>query len=187
MFKHILISLLPQFCFAGVISKGKCDPNVRGMVDFHTALYLGQWYEYSNTYEVFEDLPLVGKCVRAKYTDEGDKVGVLNEHIDDVIGYSNIKGHAHLADPNDPLKRGELVVEFFGPTTETPNYNVISTDYTSYSVVYDCANLPFTMKYESLWLLTRDQFPSTEAVEAAEEVMRANNLPIDKIEKTQQT
>merc|ERR1712112_197127 len=130
--------------------------------------------------------PYVGKCVRATYTKEGDNVGVLNEFIDET-GYNNIKGQAHLADPNDPMKRGELIVDFgYGPTSVKPNYSVISTDYTSYSVVYPCHNILY-LKYESLWLLTREKFPPTEAVETATEVMKANNLPIDKLEKTEQT
>ena len=40
---------------------------------------MGRWYEYSNTFEIFQ---IGGTCVRATYTDNGDgTVGVFNEQI----------------------------------------------------------------------------------------------------------
>jgi hypothetical protein len=70
-----------------------------GVAGFDKAAYLGQWYEYSNVFELYEDLPckwislksgcmgyncacaVGGKCVRATYTDEGEEVGVQNEYV----------------------------------------------------------------------------------------------------------
>ena len=49
-----------------------------GMTEFDKDRYLGAWYEYANTFEVYE---IGGKCVRATYTDEGDVIGVFNEQV----------------------------------------------------------------------------------------------------------
>ena len=49
-----------------------------GMTQFDKDRYLGAWYEYANTFEIYE---IGGKCVRATYTDEGDVIGVFNEQV----------------------------------------------------------------------------------------------------------
>jgi len=112
--KLIALCLLPQLTISSIIRTGTCDPNVRGLSGFSKASYLGQWYEYSNVFEVYEDLPFVGRCVRATYTDTGDTIGVNNEFVSPVTGYGNAEGSARFANPNDPLQRGELIVSFGG-------------------------------------------------------------------------
>ena len=49
-----------------------------GMAGFDKSRYLGAWYEYANTFEIYQ---IGGICVRATYTDEGNNVGVFNEAI----------------------------------------------------------------------------------------------------------
>jgi len=185
----LFVWMLPHICLSFTIRKGSCDEDVRGMPNFDQSGYLGQWYEYSNVFEIFQDLPFGGNCVRATYTKEGDSIGVLNEYVSSVTGYGNIKGSARVANPSDPKKRGELVVSFFGSggDSSTPNYSVIKTDYKSYSVVYSCSNFLWLFKKESLWLLTRDQIPSNATVQAATSVMESNNLPVGKLKRTEQT
>ena len=46
------------------------------------------------------------------------------------------------------------------------NYRVVDTDYTNYAIVYDCSPFP-VIKKESLWLLTRKQWPDKSLVEWA--------------------
>ena len=36
------------------------------------------------------------------------------------------------------------------------NYNIIDTDYISYSIVYNCRSSKWYEKEESLWILTRE-------------------------------
>merc|ERR1711872_244263 len=175
------------------ISTGAC-PDVRGMTDFDSAAYLGQWYEYSNMFEIYQDVFAVGaKCVRATYTDQGETVGVKNEYVSPLTGYGSIEGSARFA---SSASMGELIVNFNNPAgrslfggadPNTPNYSVIDTDYTSYPVVYMCRPIAGIFKKESLWLLTRDAVPSDSTVETALEVMRTNNLPLEKLSKTSQT
>lgn len=232
-----------------IIRSGYCKKNVRGMVDFNRTAYFGAWYEYANTFEIYE---IGGTCVRATYTDEGEVVGVFNEQVNEITGrYGNVKGSARFANPEDPLKRGELIVGFggfgrrkrsaqtvpyfpyapyaslywqrrpvvyqavapprvfnhpipssqteditpkqrtlFQPST-TPNYSVIDSDYTSYSVVYTCIPIPglasIPTKKESLWLLTREQYPEQDTVDKATEIMKIYDLPFSNIPKTDHT
>merc|ERR1712088_823882 len=91
----LLLILSPSFSSAAIgISTGSC-PSVRGMTDFDSSAYLGQWYEYSNLFEIYQDVFAVGaKCVRATYTKEGDTVGVKNEYVSPFTGYGSIEGIA---------------------------------------------------------------------------------------------
>jgi len=193
----LLLSSL-QFSSAFIVRAGLCPEYVKGMSNFNKDAYLGQWYEYANVFEFYQDLPFGGKCVRATYTDEGDEVGVFNEYVSEVTGYGNIKGSARFANPSSG--RGELIVSF-GPFSSSlgrkkralfgdrnrPNYSVVKTDYTSYAVVYNCNPVGAILKKESLWLLTRDQQPSQATINAGYKVMANYNLPKGNLVKTEQT
>jgi len=196
MSRFVVFLLFPlHFSSAFIVRSGRCPEYVMGMTNFNKAAYLGQWYEYSNVFEFYEDLPFGGKCVRATYTDEGDQVGVLNEFVSEVTGYGNIKGSARFANPSSG--RGELIVSFnpfgrkkrslFGDGTQQANYKVVKTDYTSYSVVYNCNPIGNILKKESLWLLTRDQLPSQATINAGYKVMRDYKLPMNALVGTEQT
>lgn len=163
--------LLPSLASATIgISLGAC-PAVSGISSFDTMAYLGQWYEYSNMFEWYQDILAVGsKCVRATYTDQGDTIGVLNEYVSVITGYGSISGSARATSGEG---RGELAVSFSSPagrrrrsaSSEEPNYTVVSTDYSSYSVVYMCKPIAGILKKESLWLLTREALPSPSTIE----------------------
>jgi len=190
----LLLILSPSFSLAAIgISTGSC-PSVRGMADFDLSAYLGQWYEYSNMFEIYQDVFAVGaKCVRATYVEEGGTVGVKNEYVSPLTGYGSIDGSARFANSSAV---GELIVNFnnpaagrslFGRDPNAPNYSVVDTDYTSYSVVYMCRPVAGIFKKESLWLLTRDALPSDATVDTALGVMQTNHLPWEKLVKTSQT
>jgi len=228
-----LLLLLCPIAHTYIIRSGFCKENVRGIPDFEKDRYLGAWYEYANTFEVYE---VGGKCVRATYTDEGEVVGVFNEQVNTITGnYGNIKGSARFANPDDPEKRAELIVGFGGfgrrrrspqvpllplywvpthpypvptnpypvptnpypvphqpdtlarfllPDRDTPNYSVIHTDYDTYSVVYTCIPLLGRVKKESLWLLTRAQYPAQSTVDQAIQIMKEYDLPYTNIPLT---
>jgi len=167
------------------INIGSC-PNVRGIPNFEPSKYLGSWYEYENTFEIYQ---IGQKCVRATYTEQGPtQVGVFNEGISTITGrYSNIEGNAKLTNPSSG--RAELKVAFdvvpFGQGGNEPNYFVVDTDYTTYSIVYNC-NPKLFLKKESLWLLTRQQKPSTSLVQRAHRKMIDLGLPVSALRKTDQ-
>ena len=55
------------------------------MKNFVKSRYLGSWYEYANVFEIYQ---IGGNCVRATYTDEGDRIGVFNEQVNQM--YENV-------------------------------------------------------------------------------------------------
>ena len=46
-----------------------------------------------------------------------------------------------------------------------PNYRVLATDYLNFAIVYDCLDIFGLFKAESLWFLTRSQFPDQSLVD----------------------
>ena len=52
-----------------------------GIPNFDRTRYLGSWYEYSNVFEFYQ---IGSRCVRATYTDEGDRIGVFNEGVNSL-------------------------------------------------------------------------------------------------------
>lgn len=88
--------------------------------------------------------------------------------------------------------RGELIVGFFGSgdgaAGSRANYMVVDTDYDTFAIVYSCSPKPLIpVKKESLWLLTRVQYPTKSLVEQAYTRMRQLGLPVDSLEKTSQS
>ena len=52
--------------------------SISGIANFDKSRYLGSWYEFANVFEFYQ---IGSECVRATYTDEGDKIGVFNEQV----------------------------------------------------------------------------------------------------------
>jgi len=160
-----------------------------GIENFETSKYLGVWYEYANTFEVFQ---IGSKCVRATYTQDGDKVGVKNEQLNKWFGfYNSVEGSARPADPNN-TSVAELKVSFDNIPFQTesvgkvaPNYVVVDTDYTSFAIVYSCSKV-WRSSRESLWLLTREQKPAATLVEEAYSTMTQLGLPVGSLKTTNQ-
>lgn len=147
-------------CFAQAgIRVGSCRDAIRDAViqNFDADAYLGFWYEierYDNTFQGD------GECTTAWYQQNPDgTIRVQNSQINPgnpSTNYTEV-GRAELCDPQDPLNRGRLKVSFPGQPSTGCNYKVLSTDYTSYTLVWNCiqlTSLPPT-KLEFLWLLSR--------------------------------
>jgi len=182
MLRLLLLPLLAISIEASTTSLGSC-PNVRGIPNFQKERYLGTWYEYTNVFEFYQ---IGSTCVRATYTDLGNEIGVFNEQINSLTGnYGNVKGSAKLT-----KRSGEFIVGFssipFARQGTVANYRVVDTDYTSYAIVYNCNPFLGFMKKESLWLLTRRQFPSKYLVQNAFRTMDRLGLPRQALAKTPQ-
>ena len=100
--------------------------------DFDVESYMGLWYEYSRSDNVpFEG----GSCITAQYTlDSKRKVGVTNsQYLPDSDNIDSSDGKAYCS----KLQPGQCGVKFnaFQPMGR---YHVVSTDYTTYSIVYSC-------------------------------------------------
>lgn len=139
------------------IRVGTCRDAIRESVvtNFQPDDYLGFWYEierYENTFQGD------GECTTAWYQLSPDgTIRVQNSQINsDGSNYTEV-GRAVLCDEEDPDSRGRLKVSFPGQPSTGCNYKVLSTDYTSYSLIWNCVqitSLPPT-KLEFLWHLSR--------------------------------
>ena len=115
------------------ISNAVCD-SPTPIADFDPARYMGTWFEIDRVpYLPFQ--PASATCTEAQYYDLANgQFTVLNSEQDkyfDARKYANGTGTAS----STP---GWFFVQFGGPKTAVPNYQVVSTDYDSYSIVYGC-------------------------------------------------
>ena len=89
-------------------------------------------------------------CVQAIYSGLNTKDGkftVLYSLQDAKFGArSGVTGTGICSDST-----GHCKVGFYGPMPMSPNYLIVDTDYTSYSIVYSCGWFS-----NSLWLITRE-------------------------------
>ena len=92
------------------------------MEGFDAGRYVGVWYEYSNTWEVFQvgsnclqlefilRLQIGGTCVRVRYTQVEGGIGVTNEQVNTITGsYASVTGTAVPTNISS-----ELIVNFEG-------------------------------------------------------------------------
>ena len=112
------------------------------------------------------------KCVTARYSENDDgSVRVRNNGYYSLTGWSGGTAAAYLTDPE--AAKGELFVSFNGqvpgPDTE-PNYNILATDYDTYTVVYSCNDYTI-FSNEYLWILARDPVASDAVFEVARGVI----------------
>ena len=134
-------------------------PKIQVVQNFDKDQYLGRWYElYRNKVVPFQKYD----CTTAKYSLKPNgyvKVENSNQQLI-KLGYGNnivddyIEGQARFKDGIDT--QGSLQVKFSIFQPVWGSYNVLSTDYTTYAVVYSCRTSFFGFKKtEYAWVLTR--------------------------------
>ncbi|CAM4827692.1 unnamed protein product [Rotaria magnacalcarata] len=142
------IAILLSLYFVGTSFAATC-PTIVTQANVDVEQYTGLWYEIFRKDNQFQS---GGKCTNATYTLKPDgTVGVLNQAINSMGVYEKIEGYAVVKDPAVP---GALEVNF-GPN-QKGSYNIMSTDYKEYSVVYSCIDIPNTnINIEFAWILSR--------------------------------
>lgn len=137
-------------CASAVTSWGRCQPQTYLIDGIDVNQYIGTWYENSRTADIpFES----GNCVQAEYTLNADgSVKVDNSQV-----INGERSHALGRAVPDKTNANTLWVSFstgiIGRLTQG-NYQVIDTDYESFSLVYSCTNALF-WKIEYSWILSR--------------------------------
>merc|ERR1712142_2063 len=137
----LLNIVIPVVLANPLAPKYEC-PKYTPVEDFDVPLYLGRWYDIEHTPWAFGGEALL--CTTPKY-------GFINETtisvenyslVDSVLGRVPIKATGTGTVTEYP---GSLLVDFpYGdsPSPLTPdghgNYNVLKTDYVTYSCIYDC-------------------------------------------------
>ena len=142
-----------------VKSWGGC-PSPTLQSSFDITQYVGTWYEIARDKNIpFE----YGDCTQARYAAlSGDKISVHNSlenpntgSVDSAYATAKCDGaHCH--------------VKFF--LFYSGDYRVVSTDYTSYAVVYSCTNFLIS-KSEAVWILSRTETLSDAALTAAQDII----------------
>ena len=139
----------------------KC-PEVITKTNFELKSYLGTWFEYRESFGGFN---YNQECIKANYSLRDDGlVKVLNSgQIHDPYTEGKyqprtfIEGRAKLTE--DPTA-GKLLVSFFGDNWS--DYDIIDTDYETYTLVYGCSMVEGQGKRENAWVLTRELIDTVE-------------------------
>ena len=109
---------------------------------------MGLWYDYAHKPNNFQE----GECATAVYGLKSDgTISVFNREflrekneVNDALGSASCSKDVS----------GSCVVSFskFAPKGD---YRVVSTDYTSYSIVYSCSQILSAYNFELIWILSR--------------------------------
>ncbi|CAL1544153.1 unnamed protein product [Lymnaea stagnalis] len=178
-----------------VMSLGKC-PDIPIKEDLDLNQYLGKWYSYENFDAPFQ---FGLSCITANYSIRPDgNIKVLNGGVKKLKIFgrtvmrtpTNIEGEARIVNSDRPAG---LAVKFPGQPdmgdNNKANYNIISTDYRTYSLVYSCSQptlLP--VKVEFVWILTRERGVRPDNINALKTNLRVygvkteNFKPVDNTE-----
>ena len=145
----------------------KCvQVDVMPITEFDAGRYLGTWYETAHVKEFDVFQPGDSVCIEAQYTDLGNnEIQVVNSYqtgsvssSDDLTettgwGISRRKSITGKGLCDSPDDLGQCKVEFFDTAfPQMPNYNVVDTDYDTYSIVYNCDS---ASQFQIVWLLSR--------------------------------
>ena len=156
----ILASLAAQTL--AVKSFGRC-PKPTLQSDFDISQYVGTWYEIARD----KTLPFeYGDCVKVQYASlGGNLISVHNSQLNPTTGaIDSIYGKAKCSGAQCNVnffvfklhKLNKHAFVFY-----TGDYRVLSTDYSTYAIVYSCTNY-LIAKTEAVWILSR-----TETLDAA--------------------
>eukprot|EP00806_Schmidingerella_arcuata_P003179 Macronucleus_3879.p1 GENE.Macronucleus_3879~~Macronucleus_3879.p1 ORF type:complete len:205 (+),score=90.89 Macronucleus_3879:1-615(+) len=154
------------------IHPGKC-PTYDRPASFDVAGYSGTWYEVRKDKLNFFDLG--ASCTTANYGLNDDGSVTVYNRAHNIGGYSDITGKAVESQVSGP---GSLVVDFFAEpdATKPGNYNVIDTDYKTYSLFYSCneeTKFGVSVRNESFAILARTKSLSDDLLAELAEKTKA--------------
>ena len=161
----LIISGVASFIYLIIRWAGDGCQDFETVTNFNVDLYMGTWYEYARTENIpFED----GDCITADYKLDGGHVKVTNtEYIRSADRLDSASGKAFCSKFNDGMCGVKF--NFFQPMGK---YDVVSTDYTSYAIVYSCSHFlagAFCLEY--LWILARTTYEKDSADQVAFQLM----------------
>lgn len=135
-----------------LFSDGQCTPYT-AQPNFDKNKYLGKWYLIQGDYG--NPGAFGSACSSAQYTlkDNGDiKITNSGNYFWLFGAYLFLGGDARC-----PNSDGRCTVSFYGNAlTDKERYNILMTDYTSYSLVYNCEDLADDRKEEIFWIISRN-------------------------------
>lgn len=141
-------------------------------VQAYSGMWFNQWHKLDQSFA-----PDDAKCTQAMYTnlsEDGLSFDVRNSY-EEAGSSSGVRKSAD-GSGNCPEYDGQCFVKFFFIGAWEPNYIVVSTDYTSYSIVYSCDEWSLWESTPSLWILTREPEPKPEDFARYQDIAR-KSLP----------
>ncbi|KAF2356926.1 Lipocalin/cytosolic fatty-acid binding domain [Trinorchestia longiramus] len=146
--------------------------------------YAGTWYVYS-MYERRKQSEY--DCPQEKYTPTSNGlVKVEHQYKRNNVFISKI-GQMKFADPSST--EGKLSLYFTEGAYEDQvndatkvNYQILATDYTGYSIVWDCTSL-FFLHFTRLRILTRERSPPQAMIDNVQSQLRDRNIKVSLLRK----
>ncbi|XP_004081229.1 apolipoprotein D [Oryzias latipes] len=173
----LLLLLLLPLISAQTFHWGPC-PSPQVQPNFRVEKYLGRWYEIEKLPASFEK----GTCIEANYSLRKDgTIQVLNSQFYKEKVRS-VEGTAVIRDSREPAKLG---VSFSYFTPYAP-YWVLTTDYTSLSVVYSCTSFLHLFHIDYAWILSRSPKPSPSTVRYVKQLLVREGIDISRMKATVQ-
>ncbi|KAK4300684.1 hypothetical protein Pmani_027137 [Petrolisthes manimaculis] len=171
-----LLCLVLGVCVAQDLVPGRC-PEFVPMVDFEIPPYLGKWYEIAR----FTTEDQMGQtCNYAEYSDNGDgTVGVHNAGLEADGNFTEIFGYVEPTEVS-----GALILHLDGVPV-AGDYNVLATDYTTYTSVFSCVNV-LGFHVEQAWVLAREPSISQEMLDTAYSAYTQWGVNVDNFQRTPQ-
>ncbi|XP_047536967.1 uncharacterized protein LOC125070976 isoform X1 [Vanessa atalanta] len=148
-----------------VVFNGQCDPNIPVVQNFRPDAYTGRWRMIETYTSDFQSVQ--GSCIDATYTLT--PAGTVDVYNTQVINQAldTITGNATLATTDGSAK---LLVNF-PTTTQSSDYWVLDTDYTSFAFVYSCRNINPQQRRVWSWKLSRTRELSAVATQRINQVI----------------
>nr|XP_027235668.1 crustacyanin-C1 subunit-like isoform X1 [Penaeus vannamei] len=148
---------IPEF-----LELGGCA-NVTLMEDFDPVKYQGLWFDIAS---VPNEYQVTKQCISQNYTWTGDEMRVVSRGLAED-GLKVRQGMYMVPEEfEEPFEPAHMTVNY-GRMPESP-YDVISTDYTTYSCVYSCLEY-FGFRAEFFWLFSRTPWISSWARETCQQ------------------
>ena len=139
---------------AATNSFGACPVDFPVVEDFDASHYTGRWYEVVRDTALWFERD--STCTTATYSPlPNGYIDVVNRADYWYYWYYmafSIHGDAHCPVATE----AKCIVDFFGSTGTRVNYNVLLTDYSTYTVIYACTPLTKYGKNEDFWILSRE-------------------------------
>lgn len=176
------VLLLVVAAMVGVARAGTCPkyPIIRDF-DFHR--YMGLWYQQDKLQASWE---APGRCWKTLYARD-HKNGQFKMKM---IFRSTITGRVEEYDSQLTLQgpiKPSLIKYSIPLTFMEDEFQVLATDYESFSLEYKCDPNGLLEKSESIWLMTREKNPSPLVLQRAYAIMHHLGVDIRKLERVDQT
>ncbi|KAF2367221.1 Lipocalin/cytosolic fatty-acid binding domain [Trinorchestia longiramus] len=151
--------------------------------DFDFSKYTGLWY-HQDKQQTSWGSP--GRCWQSIYVRDGKS----GEYRMKLRYQNTITGRSGLLESTLTLQgpRKPSVIKYSIPYTfMTDEFQILATDYDSYSIEYQCHTNSILPKTENVFLLTRDKTPRAEVLQKAYSIMHRYGIDLRKLERVDQT